>query len=541
MRLGALLAAALLAAGCAVHTPPQPPRPKLVLLLIVDGLPQRQVEQYRDQLAPDGLARFLDRGAWFADAHYGHAFTVTAAGHATIVTGAHPERHGIIGNDWRDRETGEVQYCTGDPAHSYLGHKTGRLDGTSPKNLRVESVGDALRRASPASKVIGIAVKDRGAILAAGRTGTAYMYMSQTGQYVSTTYYMQDHPRWVKDFNGRKPADAFFHQEWKPMLGDPAYARSLPDEQKWFAKGGKLPKKLGEGMDKPGPLYYGALTPSPFGDRLLLDFARAAIAGEGLGQDDATDILSVSLSSHDYINHAYSAESRLSHDHVLQVDRQLQAFFTDLDRIVGKENYFAVLTADHGFMPAPEVSIAQGRNAGRQSGSQTVAKLNAALAEKFGPGAWVKSISAMGLLFDRELLSRSAVDAQALAEEARRLVLTEPGFVAAYTREELERGSRAGEPHFDAMRRTWIRELSADVQMALRPYWMMTSSSSSTTHGSPHPYDTHVPIMFYGPAWVRAGRYDARAGVVDIAPTIAAVLGIPAPAASEGRVLPVMR
>ncbi len=515
-------------------------KPRLVVLLVVDGLPQRQVVDYRDQLAPDGLRRLLDRGAWFSDAHYGHAFTVTAAGHATMLTGTYAHRHGIIGNDWRNLATGAIEYCTGDTEHSYIGHKTNKLDGTSPRNLKVETLGDVLRRANPASKVIAISGKDRGAILPAGKTGTAYMYMQQTGQFASSTYYMKEHPPWVQAYNAAKPADAYFHQEWKPLLADAAYAKSLPDGQKWYAKGGKLPKKLGEGQDKPGPLFYGALTPSPFGDRMALDFARAAIAGEKLGQDDATDILSVSLSGHDYINHAYSAESRLSHDHVLQVDRLLQAFFRDLDATVGKDNYLVVMTADHGFMPAPEHSLSLGRDAGRQSGSQTVARLNAGLAKNFGAGNWVRNISALGLVFDRDVVATAGVDAKALREEARQLLLAEPGIAVAYTRDELESGSRAGAPHFDAMRKAWHREISGDVQFALKPWWMMTSSSSMTTHGSPHPYDTNVPILFYGPKWVKAGRHDARVEVADIAPTLARVLGVPPPPASEGKVLPVL-
>ena len=170
------------------------------------------------------------------------------------------------------------------------------------------------------------------------------------------------------DFHARKPADVYFGREWRPLLDDAAYAKSLPDEQKWYAKGGKLPKKLGEAMEAPGPMYYGTLLPSPFGDELTLDFARAAIAGEALGRDDVPDILTISLSSHDYVNHAYSAESRISHDHLLHVDRLLQTFFRDLDTTIGRDNYVVVLTADHGFMPAPDHSRSLGRDAGKQSG-----------------------------------------------------------------------------------------------------------------------------------------------------------------------------
>src|SRR5262245_33009511 len=204
----------LLLAACAA--PPPAPPPKLLVLFVIDGLPQRQVTAYRDQLGPDGFARFLDRGAWFGEAHYGHAFTVTAAGHATLLTGAYPHRTGIIGNEWLDQASGKETYCTGDSSASYIGNRTGALDGTSPRNLKAETVGDVLRRLDPRSKVIAISGKDRGAILPGGHSGTAYMYMSGTGQFASTTYYMQKHPAWVDAFNGAKPADRWFKAEWKP-------------------------------------------------------------------------------------------------------------------------------------------------------------------------------------------------------------------------------------------------------------------------------------------------------------------------------------
>jgi predicted AlkP superfamily pyrophosphatase or phosphodiesterase len=513
------------------------PKPRLVVLLVVDGLPQRQVADYRDQLAPDGLRRFLDRGAWFTNAHYGYGYAVTATGHAALLTGAYPDRSGIIGNEWLDPATGEREYCTADAAASYIGHATRKRDGTSPKNLKVDTVGDVLRRLDPRSKVVAISIKDRGAILPAGKRGVAYMYQAQTGQFASSTYYMKDHPRWVKDFNAAKPADAYFGAEWKPLLAEEAYARSVPDGQKWYAAGGTLPKRIGAGMGAPGPLFYGALIASPFSDALTFDFARAALAGEALGQDDAPDILAMSLSGHDYVNHAYSAESRISHDHVLHVDRALQAFFRDLDATVGKDAYVAVLTSDHGFTPAPELSRALGRDAGRLDPRPLFAKVDSALARRFGEGKWVAGYSAGGLLLDRRLVAQRGADADEIAEEARKVLLTEPAIAAVFTRAELESGSRKGAPLFDAMRKSWNRELSADVQIALKPYWMLSGGGVGATHGSPHADDTHVPLLFYGPAWISPARIDARVEIVDIAPTLAAILGVPPPAASEGRVL----
>ena len=181
-----LFVAAALLAGCATTDQAPTPKPKLVVFFVVDGLPQRQLADFRDQLARDGFARFLDRGAWFAEAHYGHAFTVTGAGHAAMLTGASPHRTGIVGNEWRDRVTAAAVYCAGDDAHTYLDNKTEKLAGTSPKNLQVETVGDVLKRADPRAKVIAVSGKDRGSILPAGKTGTAYMYMGDSGRFAST-------------------------------------------------------------------------------------------------------------------------------------------------------------------------------------------------------------------------------------------------------------------------------------------------------------------------------------------------------------------
>jgi arylsulfatase A-like enzyme len=526
-RAGAALFLAAVTA-CAA-TAQVPTKPKLVVLLVIDGLPQRQVLAYRDQLAPDGLARFLERGAWFADAHYGHALTVTAPGHATMLTGAYPHRTGIIANEWRDLSTGAEVYCVGDPVH-----------GASPRNLRAETVGDVLRRLDARSKVIGISGKDRGAILPAGKSGTAYMYMSGTGQFASTTYYMKQHPAWVDAFNARKPADRYFKALWKPLLPEEAYARSVQDNQPWFGpRGGKLPMVVGAAADDaPGPRFYGSLLASPFADMLALEFAQAAIAGEQLGRDNAPDILSVSLSGHDYVNHQWSAESRLSHDHLLHVDRAIQAFFQHLDAAVGKDSYIAVLTADHGFMPAPEYSHSQGLAGGRLSGVPALARMNAELERGFGVPRLVAFSSASAVVLDRRKIAQRGLDFDAVTEAARAMLLTEPAIAAAYTRRELETGSRGGSPFFDAIRKSWHKDLSGDVQYVFKPGWM--PGSAVATHGSPHPYDTHVPILFYGPKWVRAGRFDGRVEVADIAPTLAQLLGVPAPSASEGRVLPLL-
>ena len=540
-----LLIALLTAHAATTHawaggTAPSPGRPKLIVFIAIDGLPQRQVVNYRDQFAPDGFNRFLQRGSWISNAYYGHAYTVTAAGHASMLTGAYPHRTGIIGNEWRDNQTGQSEYCTGDPTAAYIGHATRPLDGTSPRNLKVETVGDVLRRANPQSKVIAISGKDRGAILPAGKSGTAYMYMSSTGQFASSTYYMPKHPAWVDAFNGARPADRYFKMEWKALLPEAAYTRSLPDNQAWFGPaGGSLPARFSGPDDlAPGPNFYGSLLRGPFADALALDFARAALDGEQLGQDAAPDILVVSLSGHDYVNHAYSAESRLSHDHMLQLDRLLQAFWRDLDAKVGKDQYIAVLTADHGFMPAIEHSAQQGQRTGRVDGTQILAHINQGLEPRFGPGKWVMGLSGSSLLLDKKLLAQMGHPSNAVADAARALLLAQPGFAAAYTRAELLSGSRADAPFFIPMQNAWHPDVSGDVQFILKPNWKFGLRSNGTTHGSPHAYDTHVPILMYGPPWIGKGRIDKRVEVVDIASTLAELLGVAPPTTAEGRRLP---
>ena len=527
-----------LVAGAA-PTPPNA-RPRLVVLIAIDGLPQRQVLNYRDQLGPDGFARFLERGSWFANAHYTHGFTVTCPGHATMLTGAYPHRSGIIGNDWRDARSGAAEYCAGDTSATYIGHETRPLDGTSPKNLKAETVGDVLRRANPQSKVIGVSAKDRGAILPAGKAGTAYIYMRSSGQFASTTYYMAQHPAWVNAFNAKRPADTYFRAEWKALLPDSAYARSLPDNQTWFGPaGGALPMRFSAPDDSaPGPAFYNALIRGPFADALTLDFARAAIAGENLGQDKSPDVLTISLSGHDYVNHAFSAESRLSHDHVLQLDVMLQSFFADLDARVGKDNYVVALTADHGFMPAVGYSAQQGVATGSIDSRQTLNHINIGLQTLFGPGNWILGYSGASLLLNKALIAQRAVDSHAVAAAARSLLLEQPGFAVAYTRQELLTGSRAGAPYFDALQKAWHPQVSGDVQYAIKPHWGWGSRGTGAIHGSPYAFDSHVPILLYGPAWIGKGRIDTPVEVVDIASTLAALLGIAPPAASEGSVLP---
>ncbi|WP_077034265.1 alkaline phosphatase family protein [Pelomonas sp. KK5] len=543
LALPALLLAAALSA--CTTTPPAPTvaaaPPKLFVFIAIDGLPMRQVLAYRDQLQPDGFRRFLDQGAWFANMHYGHGFTVTAAGHSIMLTGAYPQRSGIIGNEWRDPVTGAEVYNTQDEAYRYIGiAKTPALAGTSPRMMLAETVGDVLREGQPAAKVIGISGKDRGAILPAGHLGTAYMYMSENGSFSSSTYYMSAHPAWVDAFNGAHPADAFFHKSWAPLLPETAYARSVPDGQPWQSadgNGNRLPAELGAGQDKPGPKFYASILPSPYGDQLTLDFARAAVAGEQLGADAVPDILTVSLSSHDYVNHAFGPESRLSHDHVLQLDASLQAFFRDLDAKVGRGNYVLMLTADHGFADTPEWAKTQGRDAGRLASATLVATLNEGLQKQFGPGKWATAFSASGVLFDEKLIAAKGLKPDEVYEAAKPLLLKIDGVAAVFTEAQL-RGTDTATPYLEQMRKSWYPGRAAPVQVVIKRNWLWGSRPVGSSHGTPYDYDTHVPLLAWGPAWVGRGEVDQPVDMSDVAPTVAKILGVRAPAQAQGKPLP---
>ena len=522
--------------------------PKLVVVVVVDGLPQEQLLKNYDLFVSGGFRRLLDKGAWFSDAHQGHAFTITAPGHAAIMSGAYPYQHGIIGNEWRDRE-GKYMYCVGDDAHKYLdGSPTTDDDGTSPRNLQVSTVGDELKYATNnLSRVFAVAGKDRGSILLAGKTGTAYMYMPKTGTFSSSSYYMKQHPEWVTSFFATKPQDKYFKQVWTPLLKPDAYARSVPDAQSYSTSYKTLPTRFGMqyglAMDAPNAIYYGQLLAGPFGDEMTADFARALVANEGLGNNPAgvADVLGVSFSSHDYINHNFGPESIQSQDHLIRLDRTLAAMFDDIDRRVGKGNVLIVLTADHGFMNVPEYSKARQFDAGRIDSAEMRESANKVLELKFGLPKLVKQFFFGGATLDYAAAETKGVTREALEQTAMRALLAFPGINYVFTRTQLEAGNMPNTRIGTLATRAWNRHSSVDLLVIQKPFYYFqlktTKTPNACSHGTPYSYDTNVPLMIEGARWIRQGRYTAPAEVVDIAPTLSTILNIRPPSAAEGRVL----
>jgi predicted AlkP superfamily pyrophosphatase or phosphodiesterase len=513
--------------------------PKLVVVMVIDGLPAEQVQRYRGQFGPGGLRRLLEQGAWFTDAHQAHGITVTAVGHTAVLTGAYPYRHGIIGNNWIGAD-GKQVYCTEDTRYHYIGAETDEHDGTSPANLRVDTLGDQLRYASGnRSKVVTVSGKDRGAILLAGKAGTAYMYMDKTGDFASSTYYMATHPAWVERFRAAKPQDRYYAKSWQPLLDETAYADDAPYPEATASNPNRFPFTFYSESGAPAADYYGRLKTSPAIDELTLDFAEAAVDGERLGSNPtgATDLLGVSLSGHDYVNHAYGPESRMSHDHLQRIDRRIARFFAFLDQRVGLDNVLVVLTADHGFANTAEFARAQHTDALRVNPKALLDKLNGALAVRFGVDKLVRTSLLPEVYLDDAAIERRGLARADVENAAARFLLAQPGIAAVFTRTQLEQGVAAQSRLGTLMQRAWNRTLSGDLLLVTAPYTIFSSGTSGASHGTPWQYDTSVPLLFMGRRWIRPGEQAGYAEVVDIAPTLAQILRVRRPAGAEGRVL----
>jgi len=539
-----LLALPLLAATVAHAAPAIPAKaaPKLVLVLVVDGLPAEQVQRYRSQFGQGGLRRLLEQGAAFSNAHQAHGVTVTAVGHASILSGAYPYQHGVIGNNWIDPASKNAVYCTEDARYTYLHEETKAGDGTSPMRLRVDTLGDQLRYASGnRAKVVAVSGKDRGAILLAGKTGTAYMYMDKTGNFASSSYYMAAHPQWVQQYQAGRPQDRYYGKTWKPLLADAAYAGDAPDDlfPATPASPNRFPFSFYSDSGNIDGDYYNRLKASPYLDELTLEFARAAVEGERLGSNanGVTDLLGVSLSAHDYVNHAYGPESKMSHDHLQRLDRMLADFMSYLDRKLGAGNVLVVLTADHGFPNTPEFVQANKGDAGRVDAAKLTTALNAALAARYGHAKLAIAQSAPNWHLDYAAIDQLGVARAEVENTAARFLRAQDGVAEVYTRSQFEADALGATRMALLVRRAWNRELSGDLVVINKPNWYFSSGSSGTSHGSPYAYDTSVPLLLSGRKWIKPGYYGQYAETVDIAPTLANILRLRPPAGSEGRVL----
>jgi predicted AlkP superfamily pyrophosphatase or phosphodiesterase len=525
-------------------------RPRLVLLIAVDQFRYDYLERFGDLFGAGGLRRLQREGASWAEANYDHVPTETAPGHATMLTGAWPAETGIIANDWYDRVDNRRVNNVQDDSVRMLGG--GAADhASSPHNLLCSTLGDELKLATNnRAKVVGVSVKDRAAILSAGRAAdAAFWYSAQTGEFVSSTYYFDRLPEWVARFNAARPADRFFGAKWERLLPAAEYERRAgADDAPWEKGDGKtpytFPHVVDGGLSQPGPAFYDALDYTPFSNDLLLSFAEAALTNEHLGEDADTDVLIVSFSANDYAGHRYGPYSHEAMDMTLRVDKQIEALLDFVDARVGLRHTVVVFTADHGVAPVPEQSAAMHLPGGRVKVSDVLAAVRRRIRARFGkPGDkdttadYIQTFSNEHIYFNQFALERDGVRPEEIERVAGEAALTVPGISRYFTRTQLLAGAVSPA---DAVARRVLHgynpRRSGDVVIIQEPYKYLGDGFIVATHGAPYSYDTHVPLLIAG-GGVAAGRYLNPATPADIAPTLARILNIQAPSNAVGRVL----
>ena len=530
--------------------PAQRKRPRLVLLIAVDQFRYDYLERFGDLFGAGGLRLLLRDGASWTECNYDHVPTETAPGHATMLTGAWPSETGIIANLWFDRTEGKTVENVRDDSVRLLGGGEGEF-GSSPRNLLASTLGDQLKMATAGrAHVLGVSSKNRAAILPAGRMAdAAYWYSTQTGAFVSSTYYFERLPDWAARFNAARPADKFFGAKWERMLPASEYERRAgADDAPWEKGDGKtsyvFPHVMDGGLKEPGPAFYGALDYSPYSNDLVLAFAEAALLNEKLGADEETDVLTVSFSANDIVGHRYGPYSQEVMDITLRVDRQIAHLLDAVDARVGLGNTVVVFTADHGVAPSPEHAIEMRLPGGRVKVSDVMTAVRNRIRVRFGKSGekdttadYVQTFSNGQVYLNRAALERDGVSAEEAERVAGEAALTVPGISRYFTRTQLITGSISPG---DALARRVLHGFNAkrsgDVVIIQEAFKYLSDYVSVATHGAPYAYDTHVPLIIMG-GGAASGRYLTPATPADIAPTLARILNVEPPSNATGRVL----
>ncbi|HVQ40336.1 MAG TPA: alkaline phosphatase family protein [Pyrinomonadaceae bacterium] len=516
----------------------RPRKVRLVLGIVIDQFRYDYLTRFGDLFEAGGFRRLLNQGAVFTNANYIYLPTVTAPGHATFMSGSIPALNGIVGNEWFDRGSGRNVMSTTDTSVKLLGG-VGE-EPASPSRLIGSTVGDQLRLSNNnQSKVVGVAFKERAAVLPAGkRPNGAYWFDSILGTFVSSNYYFPDLPNWVKEFNqNNRPDKLYYRKEWKLLRPAADYQRSLPDDSPYeqSPRGDTFPRIIESKEATPGKEFYENFEESPFANDYTAAFAKAAIDGEKLGQDDYTDLLTVSFSANDKVGHTFGPYSQEVEDITLRTDLLLGELFKYIDQRIGLENTIIVLTADHGVAPLPEHSRDLGLGGGKFASKDLTSAIQAGLDKRFGAAAWIRATVNGNVYFNYDVIERQKVSRQEVERVGCEAALKFPGIGFCFTRTELTSGPLPPGAYSEAAARGFNAERSGDMVIVVKPFYMQRSEIG-TTHSTPYRYDTHVPVIFYG-AGVAAGSYANPSSPSDIAPTLSTLLGIEPPSNTVGRVL----
>jgi len=552
-----LFVAATLLLLSATGSPAQSAAPRLVLQITVDQLRGDQPGRYIDRMGEGGFRYLRDNGVVYADAHHAHANTETIVGHTTLATGAHPAAHGMIGNVWLDRETGFLTYNIEDPRYRLVTAGAGvdrtqeidptqrvaRSEGRSPAAILVSTFSDELAVASAGkAKVFGVSVKDRGAVSMAGHAGKAFWFSKSAGEFVSSDFYYDAYPDWVVAWNAGYPASRYAGRAWELLHDRWTYVFGERDDQPWETAmpgfGRTFPHAFGDAESAAFNTY---LTLSPAGDQLTLDFAKALIEGEGIGDDDVTDYLSVSFSSTDYVGHLFGPSSLEAEDNLLQLDRTLAELLAFVDERVGLDRTVIVLSADHGGPEVPADLDQYGFEADYVDPDSWETEAGfAAMKELFGIGEELITLYEHPYVYlDRELIEAEGLDQARVEAAVAAEIIKFPGVALAVSGTALARGETPDTPLMRSVLNNYNPKRSGDVFVVFAPGWFINDFDGLTvaaTHGSPWSYDTFVPVIFAAPG-VQPQTVTRRIHTIDIAPTLSAILGIKPPSGSRGNVL----
>jgi len=509
-----------------VTNPGFPDRPKLVLVLVIDQFRYDYLVRFRRFFGKGGFNRLLDGGAVFTDCRYDYATTITGPGHATLLTGAYPNVHGIIENNWYDRDQKREVYCVEDSSTRVVANRqqASPTPGFSPRNLTASTLGDELRMATGfRAKAVSISLKDRAAVLMGGHTASgAYWYDTELGGFVTSTYYMPTLPVWVDEFNRQLPAKQYCGQKWQALAETPGADGKVLSE---------FQPSSGEACPDSGFLHW--LDNTPFMNQIELGFAAAAIRSERLGQGPDTDILTLSLSVNDYVGHRFGPYSEEVADATLRTDRYLATFFDDLDKLVGLDNVWIAFSADHGVAPSPAFIQEHKLGLGMAQPAAFRAAAEKALTQAFGPGPWIENEDEADLFLNQETLKKRNVAESKAEDVAAQAAASETDVAAAFTRTQFLTGSLPNSPIARKAANAFNSKRSGDVFVVLMPFAVPSESANGTTHGSPWNYDTQVPLIFWGSAF-KPGFYASACQPIDLAATLAALLGLTQPSGTEG-------
>jgi predicted AlkP superfamily pyrophosphatase or phosphodiesterase len=494
-----------------------PRKPKLVVAIVVDQFRYEYLLRFRGDYQA-GLARLLQHGAVFTDAHYIHAATVTAVGHSTFMSGAVPALSGIIANEWYDRESGATVTSVSDPTSKLVGGIPGAT-GSSPRRMLVDTLGDEIKiRDGRNSRVISVSIKDRSAILPGGHMADgAYWFDPDSSHWVSSSYYMDTLPEWARRINDQHPTRRYIGGRWFPF--------GAPDES------GTPFCTMVAGAET---RYCGSLEATPWGNEMIEEFAEAALEGEQLGKHSGTDVLAISYSSNDYVGHALGPDDPAVRDMSIRTDQVLGRLFEKIEQSIGAGNMLVVLTADHGVAPVPEVNQSRRMPGGRISEPFLARQMAAALTERFGPGEWLLPSPASMPYFNLKTIKQHNLDRAAVEKVAAEVAAHFPHIARVYTRSQLMSGTVPLDDISRAVSVGFYAARSGDLLVLQEPYYLF--DATGTSHGTPYEYDNHVPVIFMGPG-IKAGVYSQKTAVNDIAPTLAQILGVAKPAGASGRVL----